>query len=109
MAWWRKLLGRPRQVVFAEAGVASASVVAGNATAATGMRGPFSPRPSQSVEDQIQELGLLVNRLREEVIQEPQERERAIAADREARRRSCGPWPTGWRPWPTTFATSSRS
>ena len=85
MGWWRRLRGRPHQVVFAHAGIASGSVVAGNATVATGMRGPFSPQPGQSVEDQIQELGLLVNRLREEVIKEPREREQALAAEREAR------------------------
>jgi hypothetical protein len=62
-------------------------VVAHNAAAGTGMRGPFSPQPGQSVEDQIQELGLLVNRLREMVIREPKEREQAIAAEREARRK----------------------
>jgi hypothetical protein len=33
----------------------------------------------------VDELGALVNRLREEVMREPQERERAIAAERQAR------------------------
>ena len=59
--------------------------MAGTATVAKGIRGPFTPQPGQSLQDQIRELGTLVNRLREEVIQEPQERERAIAAEREAR------------------------
>ena len=35
----------------------------------------------------MNELGTLVNRLREEVLREPQERERAIAAEREARQK----------------------
>jgi Flp pilus assembly protein TadB len=51
------------------------------------MRGPFTPQPGQSLQDQVNELGALVNRLREEVVREPQERERAIAAERQARQK----------------------
>jgi hypothetical protein len=87
VAWWRRLRGRKPPATFAHAGVATGTATAYGVTAARGMRGPFRPQPGQSVEDQIRELGLLVNRLREEVIREPQEREQAIAAEREARRK----------------------
>lgn len=90
-AWWDRLWRwllrrRPAPVTTAQAGVGMSAVLAGHATGvAGGSRGPFTPRPGQSVEDQIAELGSLVNRLREEVIREPQERERAITAERQAR------------------------
>jgi hypothetical protein len=47
------------------------------------MRGPFTPQPGQSLEDQVAELGLLVNRLREELLAQDQEHRRAIEAVRE--------------------------
>jgi hypothetical protein len=81
----RRLLGLPGRAVSAHAGLAGGFAMAGTATVARGIRGPFTPQPGQSLQDQVRELGTLVNRLREEVIQEPQERERAIAAEREAR------------------------
>ena len=81
----RRLLRRPGRSVTVQAGVASASAVAGSTTVSRGMVGPFTPPPGQSVEQQVAALGALVNRLREEVLREPQERERAIAAEREAR------------------------
>jgi hypothetical protein len=87
VAWWRRVRGRPPPATFAHAGAATARGSAHIAGVATGIRGPFSPQPGQSVEDQIRELGLLVNRLHEEVTKEPQEREKAIAAEREARRK----------------------
>jgi hypothetical protein len=89
---WRRLWlwlrrQRPAPSVGASAGAAGATASSGNVTVTTsGMRGPFTPRPGQSLEEQIAELGLLVNRLRQEAISERQERERAIAAEREARR-----------------------
>lgn len=43
-----------------------------------GMRGPFTPRPGQSLEDQIAELGALVNRLREELLTQDREHRQAI-------------------------------
>ncbi len=42
------------------------------------MRGPFTPQPGQSVEDQIAELGALVNRLREELLRQDREHREAI-------------------------------
>jgi hypothetical protein len=90
--WWatgvataRRFLGLPGRSVTAHAGLAGGTAIAGTATVVRGMRGPFTPQPGQSLQEQVHELGTLVNRLREEVLREPQERERAIAAEREAR------------------------
>ncbi len=82
----RRRLGRP-QPVERHVALADAASGAGRALGVTtGMRGPFATRPGQSLQDQIDELGSLVNRLRNEVISEPRERERAISAERAARR-----------------------
>ena len=82
----RRRLGRP-QPVERHVALADAATGAGRALGVTtGMRGPFATRPGQSLQDQIDELGSLVNRLRNEVISEPRERERAISAERAARR-----------------------
>jgi hypothetical protein len=86
MAWWRRLLRRPRNVGLAGAGVAGGTGVAGNATVSTGMAEPFIPRRERTLREEIAELGLRVNRLQEEIGREQQERERAVAAEREARR-----------------------
>jgi hypothetical protein len=83
----RRFLGLPGRSVTVHAGAAGAFGFAGSATVSRGMRGPFTPQPGQSLQDQVNELGALVNRLREEVVREPQERERAIAAEREARQK----------------------
>jgi hypothetical protein len=68
----RRLLRRPRRQVRHVGLAGEISVASRVSASATGMRGPFTPRPGESLEDQIAELGLLVNR--------------AIAAEREARR-----------------------
>jgi hypothetical protein len=81
----RRLLRQPAPSVTVHAHSASGIGFAGSAAVARGMRGPFTPQPGQSLQDQVNELGTLVNRLREEVVREPQERERAIAAERQAR------------------------
>src|SRR6266542_3849479 len=90
-------LGRSRRVGTSAIG----ATAAGRATCCPGRRGlrcwagigrdhwdagPFATRPGQSLQDQIDVLGSLVNRLRNEVISEPRERERAISAERAARR-----------------------
>jgi hypothetical protein len=49
--------------------------------------GPFTARPGQSLEDQIAQLGHLVNRLRDDVEAERNERRRAISEERQARLR----------------------
>jgi hypothetical protein len=81
----RQLLRRRWQVVFAEAGTARVSLTAHSATVSTGRAELFTVRPGQSLQEQLVALGELVNQLRERVLAEPQERERAIAAEREAR------------------------
>lgn len=78
-------LRRPCQVVLADAGTARVSLTAHGVTVSTGMVGPFTPPPGQILQDQVAALGVLVNQLRERVLAEPQERQRAIAAEREAR------------------------
>jgi hypothetical protein len=86
MGWWRRLRGRPHQVVFAEAGIASASMVAGDATVSTGTAS-LGTGSSQSLEAQVQELRRRVNELAQEIAGEKQQREQALAAEREARHR----------------------
>jgi F0F1-type ATP synthase assembly protein I len=75
----QKLLRRPGRSVVVHAGAAVASGIAFGAVA-KGMRGPFTPRPGQSLEDQIAELGLLVNRLREELLTQDREHRQEIDA-----------------------------
>lgn len=90
--WWtarvaavRRLFGRPPPHVTVHAGAASAVGVAGDATVRS-YPGPFTVQPGQSLEDQVAQLGHLVNRLREDLEAELRERERAISEEREARR-----------------------
>jgi hypothetical protein len=61
VAAWRTALHRPRNVTLAVAGTATAHAIANQAVEL--IREPFTPRPGQSLEDQIAELGQLVNRL----------------------------------------------
>jgi chromosome segregation ATPase len=77
LSFVRKLLRRPGHsvVVHAGAAVGAAGAISGMAK---GMRGPFTPRPGQSLEDQIAEVGLLVNRLREELLTQDREHRQAI-------------------------------
>jgi hypothetical protein len=78
----RTALGRPGRVVTAHAHLASGVGIAGQATVRT-FPGPFAAQPGQSVETQLQVLARLVNRLHEEVMREPQERDWAITQARE--------------------------
>jgi hypothetical protein len=84
MAWWRRLLGRPHQKVFADAGTASVTLTVHDATTSQGVT-TLTLWPGQSLEDQIEALRSRLNRLQEEFTRERQERERAIEAEREAR------------------------
>jgi hypothetical protein len=45
---------------------------------ARAMPGPFTPRPEQSLEDQVADLGSLVNRLREELLMQEREHRQAV-------------------------------
>jgi hypothetical protein len=60
---------------------------AGTLTVTTTFPGPFKAQPGQTPEAQVAALADLVNRLRDEILKEPQEREQAISGEREARRR----------------------
>jgi hypothetical protein len=86
--------GRPALALPAEdnrrrrppAGYANVTMTASGATVSTGMAEPFIPRRERTLREEIAELGLRVNQLQEELTREQQERERAIAAEREDRR-----------------------
>jgi hypothetical protein len=80
-ALWRRLLGRPGRNVVVHAGAAVASVQAMAATVRVTPAG-FSPGEGQSVEDQVVELGRVVNRLRDWIQEEQQLRDRTIEAAR---------------------------
>jgi hypothetical protein len=85
MAALRRLLRRPNQVVLADAGTAGVSLTGRGTTVSTGMARLSTPPPDQTLEEQMAALRVLVNQLHERVVAEPQERQRAIAAEREAR------------------------
>jgi hypothetical protein len=86
MAWWRRLLGRPRAVTFVEAGTAHGSLSAHGVTASTG-RATLTARPGQSLKEQVEELRQRVNQLEKDVSDEKLQREQAIDAERQARRK----------------------
>jgi hypothetical protein len=88
-SWWatvvaavRTALGRPGRNVTVHAQAAGVTATAGQATVRA-FPGPFAAQPGQSVEARLEALARLVNRLREEVMGEPQERDRAITQARE--------------------------
>jgi hypothetical protein len=78
----RKKLGRPGPSVYAQAQTAGITVTTGQATG-RGFPGSFAAQPEQPIEAQFEALARLVNRLREEIIREPQERDRAITEAQE--------------------------
>jgi hypothetical protein len=84
MAWWRRLLRRPPQVVRAKAGIATGSMIAGDATVSTGSA-TLTAEPGQSLKDHVEELRQRVNQLTEQIAREKREREQAIAAEQMAR------------------------
>ncbi len=73
----RRLLRLPGRSVVVHAGAAVGSGIAFGASA-KGMRGPFTPQPGQSLQNQIAELGLLVNRLREELLTQDRQHRQAV-------------------------------
>jgi hypothetical protein len=82
VAWVRKKLGRPGRSVTLQVQAVSSTSTAGQVTLNT-FPGPFAVQPGQSAESQLWALALMVNRLREEIMREPQERDRAITQARE--------------------------
>jgi hypothetical protein len=90
--WWtatvaavRRLFGRPRGQTIAPVGIAEEGEAA-NTLTVRGFPPPFVAEPNQSLEDQVAALARLANELLDEVVREPQERERAISEERQARR-----------------------
>ncbi len=86
MAVVRRLLGQPSPSVNAHAELAGVAGIAGSATGRLSL-GPFAAQPDQTLEQQIAVLARLVNWLREEVLREQEDREQAITAERDARRK----------------------
>jgi hypothetical protein len=78
------MLGFPGRSVTVDAEATSRVGITNNVTARS-FRGPFTAQPGHSLEDQIAELGHLVNRLREDIEREVDERERAISEERRVR------------------------
>jgi hypothetical protein len=76
VAAWRTALHRPRNVTLAVAGTATAQMLANQTVVLP--REPSTPRPSQSLEDQIAELGRFVNRLHENLLAQDQKHGQAI-------------------------------
>lgn len=85
VAWVQRLFGPPAHQIVREVGSAVGIGSAFNASVRT-TPGPFVPRRERTLREEIAELGLRVNQLQEEITREQQERERAIAAEREDRR-----------------------
>jgi hypothetical protein len=81
----RRLLRRPAPGVTVPARAATETETAGTVAFGSFPR-PFVAQPDQSLEDQVVALAGLVNRLRDEILAEPRERDKAISAEREARR-----------------------
>jgi hypothetical protein len=77
----RRLLRRPSRSVVVQAPAAGAIAAAGTVTVVA--RRSFTPRPGQPLEEQIAELGALVNRLQEDLIRQGQEHREAVDALRE--------------------------
>jgi hypothetical protein len=83
----RRLLRRPAPSVAVHAGTAAVTAKAAGTAAGRAFPGRFVAQPDEPLEDQVVALAGLMNRLRDEVIKEPQERDQAISAEREARRK----------------------
>jgi hypothetical protein len=82
----RRLFRRPPRHQVVHAGGAAEIEIAPQATLRS-FPGPFTARPGQSLEDKIAQLGHLVNRLRDDIEAERNERRRAISEERQARQR----------------------
>jgi hypothetical protein len=81
----RRLFRRPPRHQVVHGGAAEIEI-APQATLRS-FPGPFTARPGQSLEDRLAQLGHLVNRLRDDVEAERNERRRAISEERQARQR----------------------
>jgi hypothetical protein len=84
MSWWLRLLGRQQPGTVAGAGTANVSLTALGVTQSSGM-GTLTLQSGQSLQDQVEELRQRVNHLGEQIANEKQQREQAIAAEQKAR------------------------
>jgi hypothetical protein len=82
----RRLFRRPGQQIVRQVGSAVGIGDAFNASVRT-TPGPFIPRRERTLREEIAELGLRVNQLQEQISREQLEREQAIEAERQERRR----------------------
>jgi hypothetical protein len=90
VAWWWRVRGRPAGVVYGEANLGI--TITGTTTATDQLiPGRFAPHADQSVEEQVAQLGRVVNRLIDWTADELQQRDRAIGdarTDAEAKLRA---------------------
>jgi hypothetical protein len=86
MAWARTLFRRPGEQIVHQVDSAVGIEDALDATVRT-TPGPFIPRRERTLREEIAELGLRVNQLQEQIGRERLERDQAIEAEREERRR----------------------
>jgi hypothetical protein len=86
VARMRRLFRRPGQQIVRQVGSAVGIGDAFNASVRT-TPGPFIPRRERTLREEIAELGLRVNQLQEQISREQLEREQAIEAERQERRR----------------------
>jgi hypothetical protein len=77
----RRLLGRPGQPKVVHAGAASGIAMAGSATARV-MPGPFVPQPDRPPAEQLAAQADYLNRLRDWIMREVEQRDRAIEEGR---------------------------
>ena len=81
VATLRRLLGRPGQPKVVHAGAASGVSIAGSVTARM-TPGPFVPQPDQSPAEQLAAQADYLNRLRDWIMGEVEQRDRAIEEER---------------------------
>jgi hypothetical protein len=79
--WLRRLLRRPGRSVVVHAGTATASGMAGSVTARV-TPGPFVSQPDQPSADQLAAQAEYLNRLRDWIMREVEQRDRAIEEER---------------------------
>ena len=80
--WLRRLLRRPGRRVDAYAQAASGMGIAGGAVTVRTTPGPFIPRPDLSPAEQLAAQAEYLNRLRDWMMREVQQRDEAIEAER---------------------------
>jgi hypothetical protein len=81
VATLRRLLGRPGRSVVVHAGAASSIEMAGSVTARA-TPGPFVPQPDQPPAEQLAAQAEYLNRLRDWIMREVEQRDRAIEEER---------------------------